>query len=86
MPLFHLVTYTTDFALQLWLMVLFLYGGDRHLFLRPFTRANFNSDIEEIIHQQVVPTTEEFYNDQDHILNLSTQKAEDQQQLDTVII
>ena len=50
-------------------------AGDRHLLLRPFTRANFNSDIEDIIHQRVGHTTENFYNDQDHILNLCYTKG-----------
>ena len=41
-------------------------AGDRHLLLRLFERANFTSYI---IHQRVVHTAENFYNDQDHILN-----------------
>ena len=61
---------------------------DRHLLLRPFKRANFSSDIEDIINQRVVHTAENFYNDQDH----ATPEAEDllivpnHEQLDKVIV
>ena len=44
-------------------------AGERPFCLRPFERANFNSDTEDIIHQRVVHTAENFYDDQDHILN-----------------
>ena len=44
-------------------------AGYRHLLLKPFERANSDSDIEDIIHPRVVHTAEDFYDDQDHILN-----------------
>ena len=44
-------------------------AGDRSLILRPFERANFTSDIEDIFHQRAVHTAENSHKDQDHFLN-----------------
>ena len=43
--------------------------GERKSLLRPFDRAKFFCDIEDIVHKRVVQTAETFYQDQDHVLN-----------------
>ena len=50
---------------ELWFY--FCTAGERPFCLRPFERANFNSDTEDIIHQRVLHTAEN--DDQDQILN-----------------
>ena len=43
--------------------------GERKSLLRPFDRAKFFCDIEDIVLKRVVQTAETFYQDQDHVLN-----------------